>query len=101
MIVMEDYPLEFVEHNLPLIFVSGIASDSIAGINHAHSENGSKFSGQLPLCKSDRSDLLLEKLLQKDGSQKPWNGLALPASPGGMLYKFKFVARVSAQGVWC
>lgn len=94
---MEAYPTGYTEHNLPLVFISGlgernkeISNSSAASIQ----ANGTRISASSPECSGERAESLLRALIQADGSQQAWNASALPGPNGKVLYKIESVGRV-------
>jgi hypothetical protein len=92
---MEAYPASYVEHNLPLLLVSGLASsddgDEATSTTLAkRQESGTRIVTESLEC---RSTQLLTALRAIDGSEQPCNTLALPGPAGAMRYKVKTVGR--------
>jgi trafficking protein particle complex subunit 11 len=93
---MEAYPREYVEHNLPLVFLSGLGEQAISN-NVAIpqlQESGTKFSGTSPECTGDRAGILLQQFLILDGSDRPWNASSLPGPTGNLKYRMRTIGRV-------
>ncbi|KAF1826532.1 uncharacterized protein K489DRAFT_312516 [Dissoconium aciculare CBS 342.82] len=92
---MEAYPAHYVEHNLPLLLVSGLASsgDGTEGTSTTlpkRHESGTRIITESPKCQSMQLNSALRAI---DGSNEPCNTLALPGPAGIMRYKIKTVGR--------
>lgn len=87
--------MEYVEHNLPLVIVSGLGAGSGQGpaAVHPQLENGTRFQARSPECEGDRARLLLQQLLQLDGSNLPWNASSLPGPTGILRYRIRATGR--------
>ena len=99
---MEAYPKEYVEHNLPLVLLSGLGQSN--GDGHSDTaprrqENGSRFYAVTPECSGERAQLLLKHLLELDGTNRPWNATSLPGPSGTMRYKMQAIGRVGTQSM--
>lgn len=94
---MEAYPPEYVEHNLPLLLISGLGErqDNGSSTSMLHrQENGTKFQCSLAECSGERAQHLLQQFLQLDGSNLPWNASSLPGPSGTLRYRMKAIGRV-------
>lgn len=97
---MEAYPPEYVEHNLPLVFLSGLGERSdgtTSGPTTLRQESGTRIATISGECKGDRAAQLLDSLLRQDGSQQPWNSDALPGPSGPLKYRMKAIGRVGMK----
>ncbi|KAK5168315.1 uncharacterized protein LTR77_006884 [Saxophila tyrrhenica] len=92
---MEPYPSEYIDHNLPLVIVSGLGEHegSAPGTVHSQLENGVKFNTQSPECSGERAKSLLHQFRQIDGSSLPWNASSLPGPTGTMRYRIRPIER--------
>nr|POE74835.1 hypothetical protein CFP56_37366 [Quercus suber] len=88
---MEDYPKAYVEHNLPLVIISGLADrrDDTTIPTPFQQESGARISTASPVCQSDKAHQLLQQLLARDGSEQPWNAASLPGPVGAIRYRMK------------
>jgi hypothetical protein len=98
---MEAYPPEYIEHNLPLVVLSGLGErqgnpESPPPIYHL--ESGTKLQGSSQECTGERAQSLLQQFLRIDGSSLPWNASSLPGPSGTVKYKVKAVGRVGMMG---
>jgi len=93
---MEAFPPVYVEHNLPLVILSGLGerSETLSGLDDVKQESGTRIVTSSRECRGDRADQLLEQFLRQDGSQQPWNAGALPGPSGLLLYRMKTIGRV-------
>lgn len=94
---MEAYPREYVEHNLPLVLLSGLG-ESVDGEHSApkptRQEYGTKILTASPECQGERAARLLEELFRHDGSSQPWNLASMPGSSGILRYRMRPIGRV-------
>ena len=94
---MEAYPTEYVEHNLPLVILSGLGerqdNDMSASVL-PRQESGTKFQCTTPECSGERAQYLLQQLLSLDGTDLPWNASALPGPLAVLRYRMKAIGRV-------
>ena len=94
---MEAYPPEYVEHNLPLVLLSGLGEGqdkAASGTTLPRQENGTRVSVNSPECSGQRAQYLLQQFLQLDGTNQPWNASSLPGPSGSLRYKMKAIGRV-------
>lgn len=94
---MEAYPPPYVEHNLPLILLSGLGDRRDKA--HVHSEalqqeSGTRVVASSPECGGERAQQLLNQFLDLDGSDLAWNSAALPGPTGSLKYRMKTSGRV-------
>lgn len=90
---MEAYPPDYVQHNLPLVLVSGFGELDNDGSPPGRQEYGARISTQSPECLSDQAKRLLQGLRALDGTGCAWNSTALPGSTGSVRYQIKTVGR--------
>ena len=96
----EAYPPEYVEHNLPLVLISGLGrpqNDENFESPLPRQESGSRIQGSSPECSGERAEFLLKELLDLDGSNRPWNAVSLPPPSGNMRYRMKPIGRVGMR----
>jgi hypothetical protein len=93
---MEAFPPTYVEHQLPLVVLSGLGERQNAGQNGPslpRQESGTRITTTSPECTSERASQLLDQLLQ-DGRDEAWNPSALPGPTGQLKYYMKAIGRV-------
>lgn len=98
---MDAYPEDYVNHNLPLILLSGLE----AGVedNNGSSvdypllaETGPRIFSDFPPLSGAVAEELRRALLEEDGSQKPWRSTASTNGTAPQIgYKIKSIGRVS------
>ena len=101
---MEAYPPEYVEHNLPLVVLSGLGErrgNGIAGPVLPRQESGTKIQASSPQCSGERSQHLLDEFLKLDGTNLAWNATALPSASGMLKYKMRAIGRVGTAAAKC
>lgn len=94
---MEAYPPEYVEHNLPLVVLSGLGEQQNDAANRSdlpRQESGTKLQTNLPECEGEQANQLLRQFLEFDGTNQPWNASALPGPSGVLKYRIKTIGRV-------
>lgn len=97
---MDAYPLDYVEHNLPLILLSGLASTDSqlpASIASVSLNNGITIGSEIPSLTGERAELLSQEFLSVDGSDAPWNGTPKRSKGGPIGFKLRAVGRVSGK----
>jgi solute carrier family 25 protein 38 len=99
---MEAYPAEYVEHNLPLVLLSGLGYPENNGSSIAQlprQESGTRFQCSSPECSGERAQLLLKHFQELDGTHRPWNANSLPSPGASLRYRIKAIGRVGMQGM--
>lgn len=94
---MEAYPAPYAEHNLPLVFLSGLGErddEESSEYSAPRQENGTKVATGAPECEGDRASRLLQQFIRFDGSDQPWNAAAMPGPSGNLKYRMKAIGRV-------
>lgn len=91
---MEAYPLEYVEHNLPLVLLSGLGDGQQTDGIGARQESGTRITQDSLRCVSQQADELLQQFLKQDGSDLPWNPTFLPGPAAALKYRMKAIGRV-------
>lgn len=93
---MEAYPQEYIEHNLPLVILSGLGgrSNETSLGSSLPNKSGTRLQSASPECNGERAHALLSEFLKLDGSSQPWNATSLPNSSGMMKYRMKTIGRV-------
>ncbi|KAF7185442.1 Trafficking protein particle complex subunit 11 [Pseudocercospora fuligena] len=92
---MEAYPIEYVEHNLPLVLLSGLGKNdpSLAGPALTRQEYGAGVQIESPECKTDQAQALLREAKSLDGHNLPWNSASLPGPTGSIRFRVKTIGR--------
>lgn len=94
---MEAYPAHYVEHQLPLVVLSGLGERedaSLAMSKLSRPESGSRITTASAICVGSRAGQLLDQLFLLDGTNRPWNTATLPGSSLQLMYKMKAIGRV-------
>ncbi|PPJ53393.1 hypothetical protein CBER1_01000 [Cercospora berteroae] len=92
---MDAYPPDYVQHNLPLVLLSGLGQldhDS-AKSPPARQESGARISTESPECRSDQAKRLLQAFRSLDGTDSVWNSSAQPGPTSSIRFKIKAVGR--------
>jgi hypothetical protein len=102
---MDAYPQDYVNHNLPLVLLSGLEADaeddSRNGVDYPLlAEKGAKIFSDFPPLSGAVAEELRRVLLEEDGSQMPWR--AGTASNGNspsthIAYRIRSSGRVSSS----
>ncbi|KAH9844616.1 Gryzun, putative trafficking through Golgi [Teratosphaeria destructans] len=93
---MEAFPPQYVEHQLPLIVLSGLGERSDGSRSEPllpRQESGTKISTSSAECDGDRAVQLLDILLKHDGRAQAWNATALPGPTTQLKYRMKAIGR--------
>ncbi|EQL34200.1 hypothetical protein BDFG_03870 [Blastomyces dermatitidis ATCC 26199] len=101
---MDAYPPDYVDHNLPLILLSGVGSDPepdaqekiipVDGAEYPHlGEGGVQIFSDFPLLTDSTAERVLNALLSQDATRRPWNSKNDGARAGAVGYKIKRVGR--------
>lgn len=96
---MDAYPPEYVEHNLPLIVLSGLdtaeeRNGPLPVQNVLPGRATTTISSELPPVTGERAQQLLQQFLDTDGSDAPWNGRNLDRRGNIIEFKIRAVGRV-------
>lgn len=93
---MDVYPPDYVHHNLPLVFISGLSPSTADEPESATPSEGlgTELKSELPPVVGGRSESLLRELLDVDGSGLPWNAHVDNSRTGGLGFRVKAVGRV-------
>lgn len=100
---MEAYPTDYVEHNLPLVYLSGLGTrsdDGKLGLALPGQESGTRVAAISEECTNERGKQLFAELLKQDGTQRGWNSDALPGPNGALKYRMKAIRRVGMHIVF-
>ncbi|KAF2211437.1 hypothetical protein CERZMDRAFT_59824 [Cercospora zeae-maydis SCOH1-5] len=92
---MEAYPPHYVQHNLPLVLLSGLGQLDLDSPKSppARQESGARISTESPECHSDQAKRLLQAFRSLDGTDSAWNSSALPGPTSSIRFKIKTVGR--------
>ena len=101
---MEAYPEGYTVHNLPLVILSGLGSESnhdvLAFESQELLEDGITISSESPLVTGERAEQLLQDFRKADGTERPWNG-RLDRTRGELIgLKLRTVGRVGQAHSW-
>lgn len=93
---MDAYPPPYVEHNLPLVLLSGLGGhvesqhETLAG----RQEHGVKIHLESPTCLDEKTQLLRQEFEAYDGTASRWNVTSLPGPTGTLRYRMRNIGRV-------
>jgi hypothetical protein len=101
---MDAYPEDYVNHNLPLVLLSGLETDPEDGPSPSVEypllhERGRKIFSDFPLLSGAVAEDLRRVLLEEDGSNIPWRaGLSSSGNSAAphIAYRIKSTGRVCA-----
>lgn len=104
---MDAYPQDYVDHNLPLVLLSGLEVDAEddsrnVAVYPLLAEKGSKIFSDFPPLSGAVAEELRRVLLDEDGSQMPWRaGIASNgnAPPPHIAYHIRSSGRVSSSSL--
>ncbi|KAF2862765.1 hypothetical protein K470DRAFT_212106 [Piedraia hortae CBS 480.64] len=88
---METYPPQYVDHDLPLVLLSGLGEPH--GPTSPTNENGTKLVSYSEECRGDRARQLLEHFMAFDGRDRSWNQASLPPPPRHLAFHMKAIGR--------
>ena len=94
---MDAYPPQYVEHNLPLVLLSGLGEDQAidqAEVRSRGNESGTRVHSESPTCLSERSSLLRKSFSALDGTASAWTSKSLPGPSATLRYRIKAFGRV-------
>lgn len=103
---MDDYPHDYVAHNLPLIFLSGLGPEpetqDCPPLNAQPDlepypllkENAIQIFSDFPLLTDSAATTILDALLSQDASGTLWNSENEKEMPSGTRLRIKRVGRV-------
>ncbi|ODH49704.1 hypothetical protein GX48_04229 [Paracoccidioides brasiliensis] len=105
-VVMDAYPPDYVDHNLPLILLSGLGSDpnpesDPQGSNSPHAgaeypllrDDGIEIFSDFPLLTDSTAERVLNVLLSQDAAGRPWNSKSEGLGAGAVRFRIKRVGR--------
>ena len=87
---------DYVEHNLPLVFLSGLGERGLSAqaAIALPKVNGIRIKTASEQCQGDRAAQLLDQFLHQDGSEESWNAQSLPGPAGTLKYRVQPIGRV-------
>jgi trafficking protein particle complex subunit 11 len=97
---MESYPPDYIDHNLPLVVLSGLAEtpttqkDDYDKFLELYGNSGPIVSSSSPPVHSDIAQQLLEELLSAGTRQLSWNAAAGRSKDGLIGFRIEAVGRV-------
>lgn len=95
---MDDLPVDYTHHNLPLVLLSGLDDANHTGIGGngvPRQESGTKLVIQSAACEGEKARQLLQQFVKRDGGGSAWNAGSLPGPVGSMNYRMRAIGRVS------
>ena|SRR5438034_8963810 len=104
---MDEYPSDYVVHNLPLILISGLGSEpetqkpiEPGDLEYPLlRENGIQIFSDIPALTGSVANQLLDVLLREDASGAPWNSRSDGERAGGIGFRVKRVGRVGQHPI--
>lgn len=106
---MDAYPADYVNHNLPLVLLSGLEAGSGDGPTSADSyplleKKGPKVFSDFPPLSGAVAEDLRRVFLEEDGTQMPWKSSLLSSTGNSsslhMRYRIKSAGRVFLPVPW-
>ena len=97
---MEVYPEDYVEHNLPLVILSGLGAESNTSEEASERsrslllEGGFRIKADAPPLTGSTADELLQAFISRDSSSVSWNSRTTSASDNVGNFRIKRVGRV-------
>lgn len=100
---MDAYPEDYVNHNLPLVLLSGLEAEAEGGSTSSDSYpllavKGPKVFSDFPPLSGAVAEDLRRVLLEEDGTQMPWKSGLLSSNGNSssphMRYRIKSAGRV-------
>jgi trafficking protein particle complex subunit 11 len=96
---MDAYPPEYVDHNLPLIVLSGLEPTTDHGVlppvqDVLPGRATITLSAEIPAVTGERAQQLLHELLSADGRDAPWNARGLNHRGNTIAYRMRTAGRV-------
>lgn len=103
---MDDYPPEYIQHNLPFIVLSGLGTtaepDAPAPVqNVIRGRAVTTITSEIPPVTGDRATQLLQHFLSADGTNAPWNGRAPSRKGVSQSFRIRAVGRVGQAPADC
>lgn len=95
---MEDYHVDYIAHNLPLLALSGLEQDAHfpTGVSPGQG-NGVKITSELPCLTGVKAVQLLEEFKEADGSSSAWNEAGNTSRPNVIGFKMLSTGRVGTN----
>lgn len=91
---MEAYPAQYVEHNLPLVLLSGLGCEDDGGPpSTSNNSHGVRIRIDSPECQSEQAERVLQELKSFEGTGRGWNYQSLPGPSGTIRYRMKTIGR--------
>lgn len=98
---MEAYPSSFVAHNVPLVVLYGLGSQSPHGHEQVPypllEEKGTRITSELPPVTGPNAEELLGIFLELDAQHAAWNGRPGRGKMGTMGFKIKAIGKVRTK----
>ncbi|KAJ5740879.1 hypothetical protein N7493_000751 [Penicillium malachiteum] len=95
---MDAYPEAYINHNLPLVLLSGLEADAEeekgTSLNYPLLETGPKIFSDFPSLSGTVAEQLRSVLLEQDGTQNPWRSTINASGTAHQIgYKIKSIGR--------
>ncbi|KAL1306723.1 hypothetical protein AAFC00_005389 [Neodothiora populina] len=98
---MESYPEDYVQHNLPLLVLSGLpvdqdlaeSSENGNNSNSSGNNNGLRLASNFPIISAPYADQLLDEFLKYDGASQSWSESAQNERAGVIGFKVASIGR--------
>lgn len=96
---MDAYPEDYVAHNLPLVVLSGLGTDTDSSPDDEQGKPSSEGGGvriysDFPNLTDSTAEELLRLLLEEDASGAPWNARHNAGKTAGIGFRVKKAGRV-------
>ncbi|KAF2428611.1 hypothetical protein EJ08DRAFT_662401 [Tothia fuscella] len=93
----DDYPPNYITHNLPLIVLSGLSVPgpltTESNLPELWGNNGVRITSEIPEIQGERADQLLQEFYRCQKTDEQWNGKPVQGRSGLLGFKFRAVAR--------
>ena len=97
---MDDFPRSMVEHDIPLIFITGLGTYENGSAPIEDLSGAVRIAATSSEVSGDRAQLLLEQLFRLDGTECKLNRTALPGPSERVKYRMRAVGRVGETRAW-
>lgn len=97
---MDAYPEDYVNHNLPLVLLSGLEADDTAAVTSDYpliAEKGTHIFSDFPPLTGGVAEELRSLFLQEDGTHMPWKSrinVSGNTATANIAYRIKSSGRV-------
>lgn len=102
---MDGYPADYVQHNLPLIVLSGLGAgkelESPPAVQDVLPGRAiTTISSDIPVATGQHAEKLSQAFLDADGTNAPWNGRAFLGKGVQHGFRIRNVGRVGQTTAW-